>query len=312
MKIAICFGGQIRTGVLTVDNIKRFIGNLLPFCDFFLHTWDLDYQNPLAGESWEHYASAYKNTSLISLSDANMIKLIKEYNFKSILIDNYWKTLEDNTAIYSAHIKPSKNAWWHPDFYSWHKSVELKKQYEIINNINYDYVVKLRPDIIFSEEIKLSNLLEHAKENTFCVNQVYTDDSGTSIDHILALSNSLVANKLNSWWEYIITSGEYLNDTPTSIKFHNYVVDNNIRPVNLELYYLSNMYKVGLLRPECNIFDPIIEFEKCVECDRLHYHTEQVAPNISEEELLKLAKSTKQKREFLPNKLKKYENSDLL
>ena len=37
-----CFSGQIRTGVESSENIKLFIGNLLPYCDIFIHTWDTD------------------------------------------------------------------------------------------------------------------------------------------------------------------------------------------------------------------------------------------------------------------------------
>ena len=41
IKIALCFSGQIRTGVLTSNNIKNFIGDLINQCDVFVHTWDV-------------------------------------------------------------------------------------------------------------------------------------------------------------------------------------------------------------------------------------------------------------------------------
>ena len=44
MRIAVCFSGQIRTGVQTAPNIKRYIGDLDPVCDYFVHTWD--HQSP--------------------------------------------------------------------------------------------------------------------------------------------------------------------------------------------------------------------------------------------------------------------------
>ena len=44
MKIAVCFSGQIRTGVQTAPNIKRYIGDLDTVCDYFVHTWD--HQSP--------------------------------------------------------------------------------------------------------------------------------------------------------------------------------------------------------------------------------------------------------------------------
>jgi len=41
IKIAICFSGQIRTGVLTYKNISNFIGELIHQSDIFVHTWRL-------------------------------------------------------------------------------------------------------------------------------------------------------------------------------------------------------------------------------------------------------------------------------
>ena len=38
MKIAVCFSGQIRTGIQNHPNIKEFFGKLYNECDFFIHT----------------------------------------------------------------------------------------------------------------------------------------------------------------------------------------------------------------------------------------------------------------------------------
>ena len=40
MKIAVCFSGQIRTGIENHPNIKEFFGKLYNDCDFFIHTWN--------------------------------------------------------------------------------------------------------------------------------------------------------------------------------------------------------------------------------------------------------------------------------
>ena len=45
MKIAICLPGQLRTGLLTSDNILRYVGNFSK-CDFFIHTWNINTPSP--------------------------------------------------------------------------------------------------------------------------------------------------------------------------------------------------------------------------------------------------------------------------
>jgi hypothetical protein len=76
MKIAICFSGQIRTGVQTEPNIKRYIGDLLPICDFFVHTWD--HQSP------PHTANALMLVDKSVFADFRRL-----YNPKSMTVEEY-------------------------------------------------------------------------------------------------------------------------------------------------------------------------------------------------------------------------------
>ena len=40
MKIAVCFSGQVRTGLQAAPHLFDWFGDLLPNIDFFIHTWD--------------------------------------------------------------------------------------------------------------------------------------------------------------------------------------------------------------------------------------------------------------------------------
>ena len=57
MRIAICFSGQLRTGVWAIPAIKSFIGDLWENCDFFLHTWDSQYSKNYSNKLIENLNS---------------------------------------------------------------------------------------------------------------------------------------------------------------------------------------------------------------------------------------------------------------
>ena len=62
-----------------------------------------------------------------------------------------------------------------PLWYSFWKSVELKKQYELENNFKYDYVLKLRMDLILNYHTpsELFQEIITTKKNQFKTNQWY-------------------------------------------------------------------------------------------------------------------------------------------
>jgi hypothetical protein len=65
-------------------------------------------------------------------------------------------------------------ALWH----SFWKSVELKKQYELENNFKYDYVLKLRMDLVLNRHTSFELLQEilTIENNQFKVNQWFGED----------------------------------------------------------------------------------------------------------------------------------------
>ena len=141
MRIAICFSGQIRTGVESSENIKQFIGELYPHCDFFIHTWDLNTSKPLFNPSPE---LIYGNEQIITKTPS----------------DSYTKIYEIYSPIkmtIEKHIFSSEKI---PLYYSWKKSIESKIEYERENNFKYDYVIKLRFDAIYSPEIHLNDYIQ--------------------------------------------------------------------------------------------------------------------------------------------------------
>ena len=104
IKIAVCFSGQIRTGLLTYKNIKNFIGDLIPQCDVFVHTWDVITQTSsdlsIAGVPFKEPDELFESFS-------------KLWNPKNMVIESFddWY----------------KNKQIEPLFYSLYKCNELRK-----------------------------------------------------------------------------------------------------------------------------------------------------------------------------------------
>jgi hypothetical protein len=134
MRIAVCISGQPRTWRTAADNIKKYF-NVDAEVDYFIHTWD---------------TNSYRNCDEVHtmkqdyLYDKNeIIEIQKTFNPAAIEISEY------------TYEKYGKN--WCSLFFSFMKSVALKRKYEIENDFLYDIVIKTRFDINFFME-GISNL----------------------------------------------------------------------------------------------------------------------------------------------------------
>ena len=76
MRIAVIFGGQLRTGVETSKSVLNFLGDYLPNCDFFVHTWDItSYKN---GDYKNSHSDSFDWES-IKLKDDYLQEFLKIY-----------------------------------------------------------------------------------------------------------------------------------------------------------------------------------------------------------------------------------------
>lgn len=301
MKIAICFSGMVRTGVEAQSSIKNFIGELWDSCDFFIHTWNLDYHNVLTGESPEHFGQVHPTTEL----DISKLKQLESvYNMRSSEIDDYWATMNSLSSLFQNYVKSDQ--WIIPWFYSWHKSILLKKKHEAMNSFKYDVVVKLRPDVIFNNKLRLKDYIDSLNKDDFGINMIADDWGNMIADDIVFVSSGDIHDRVSDWWIHRLVTGEYQKtDKNTFGYFFDFIKQRGANPVCLDMPYLGPQYKIGLLRQECTIFDPVNEFDKCVECDRLHYHVlnKNEVQYISSAELDILKEKTLQSRKILPTGL---------
>lgn len=164
MRIALCFSGQNRTGHVTADNIKRYIGSLLPVCDVFAHFWDSETR----GTGYANREGAVStNEEWHSPKKSNHDKFTEFYSHwapRSIVVEEY-------------DLQPNRPKWggrrWDPIAQKWHVSMwrslyeanKLKQDYAQKNQITYDITVRLRSDIVFGASKSLEEDIQLIKSH---------------------------------------------------------------------------------------------------------------------------------------------------
>jgi SAM-dependent methyltransferase len=190
MKIAICFSGQIRTGIEASPNILRYIGDLLPNCDFFVHTWDI---------------RTYADTRLASeFTDENAIPTNTPYKVDPDVFAEFHKIYKPITmtvekfSLWLTNHRLNNNIGIHPLFYSVHNANKLKMEYEERLKFTYDYVIRLRPDVIFESTKSLKEditLITDDRTFSFCSFQGLVPDTIYQIDNAMWIGSSYVIDK---------------------------------------------------------------------------------------------------------------------
>lgn len=164
MKVAICISGGLRYPYLGLKSIEKIIPN--HDVKVFIHTWKIkDKESFLKTVSGVQYKEIDKTVQ-------QEISLFEIYDYEKILVEDY-----DTHQKKFQHLFESLKFTYpdpaYPDegyprsdvgpismHYSIYKSNELKKQYESENNMKFDWVIRMRPDSDFKNELDLYSLME--------------------------------------------------------------------------------------------------------------------------------------------------------
>lgn len=216
MKIGVCFSGQLRAGGWAIPAIKSFIGDLWKDCDFFVHTWESQYNKNYSHECIVNLSNLmstsinYTNPnrpiwSPIGTEDLN--RFLTTYNPKVSLIEDYNTTITDisrqrHDCIVQHNLQKGQEYFPPAMYYSYYRSVEMLQQYEQQHGFNYDIIVKLRPDIIFpmshgapTYHYKRAELAKDIEKVISNPNRLYhTQD-------VYWVSTGYTIKKINSFWE---------------------------------------------------------------------------------------------------------------
>jgi len=214
-KNALCFYG-ISSGIndknekiMHIDecfeSIKKYIINN-SYYDIFFHTW-----NNINNPNLEEY-------------------LIQLYNPKNYIIDNQIQFINKNKETkHIEHYNASKSRW-----YSSKKVIELKEQYEYINNFNYNITFVCRFDCFFFNhynlhELKLNNSLYLSN---WTINEPYKETMKCYMD-LFMFGNYEILNKFKNLYDFI---DDYLIEL-NSCSAHSFIYHHTIKQnINVILY----------------------------------------------------------------------------
>ncbi|HRI32888.1 MAG TPA: hypothetical protein PLD02_03975 [Saprospiraceae bacterium] len=196
MKIALCFSGQPRFITKCFPNIEKNILKPNGYPDIYVHTW---YPEP-----WPKEYQICDN----SYGDLNGLEqIIKLYQPKSFIVNRpvIFDKILDTKHMYAQYQYITQSM-----FYSIEESLKLVTHPE-----NYDYLVRIRFDIQFNEQIKFSDY-DSTKLNT------KREFTGRMNDHF-GFGNS---GSLNGYRQAFTNIKEYVNKydklTPEEILEYTY------------------------------------------------------------------------------------------
>ena len=220
MKIAVCISGQIRTWkecyenwMLLFNTIKqhpRFIDKNVEI-DFFIHTWNV---NTVPPHMWEEYKSIDMLNVRLFISKEELDDVINKISPKKYMIDfidiNNTRTKFMNDQAKKYNNVNSLIAWSAPQLYSLMRCGQLKLNYEIENNFQYDVCMKMRFDMMFDvkEFYTIINYLDSPlNENT--IYSMHSDNTHNFpydiVGDIFFMSDSDTYNILSSFYNWIPT-----------------------------------------------------------------------------------------------------------
>ena len=224
MKVAVCISGALRGNLATLNDINKFI--VVPFnADVFLTTWDTYYKWPgicsgasiayrlfggkaeklLPSELRNRFAflKNFKNTCDFlskeikeNINEDNIRNKLKEYlDFKNITVCSE-REFEEKYSVYFEDYNKNPNQF--KMFYMMYRSIMDLELYKIKNNINYDFVFRIRPDISFDSVYPLSVI------NDLCINDIAVEIFDYGPQDQIFVSSFEVQKIISHLWEEMI------------------------------------------------------------------------------------------------------------
>ncbi len=245
-KVALCYSGRPRNYAECLKNHQDFFGLGQDNVDVFAHLW---FDENLVGTNFRN------DVGQGTWPDSNL----KEW------ISQHWnpkKVIYENPKSFDHMFKDTWNPQWHQThqkdnqismFYGIEQAIKLKRQYEIENDFEYDYVVRMRTDVTF---IKSFGDISHYDKDALHVfnvipgqDWIQTRVKDFAILDIIAFGGSKVMDKYSTTYlnlQKIVESG-CPTFTPDAILGYNSIKINNLRvqkhPWEFKIFVGSTIYQ---------------------------------------------------------------------
>lgn len=218
MKLAICISGLPRSFKRTYDSLNKYILSQHD-CDIFISTWEFISSNDQAkiysqDGSVEEYISLYKP---------------KSYEVEKFTHDTL-ESLFNYTSLKKTYgILPSLL----PMSYKVYKTNKMRLEFETLNNIKYDAIVRTRSDLSYQSSIPNEEILIVNNGECFTRTSKHHPltplDSPMRISDLYFLSNSENANKYSNFYLDIESVLEQTQNFIAEINLEKHLENNNVK-----------------------------------------------------------------------------------
>ena len=156
-RIAIQLFGHLRTFEYTFESFNKYLlkENILDDyqIDIFIHTWN----------ELDHATINYRNLDGKALTDKSLtneeLSLVnKLYQPKKIVVESQLDC-QDEVLIEKIGRFPRAKKGCLNNSYTIYMVNKLRNEYELENNIHYDWVIVTRPDIFFKSPFRIDNII---------------------------------------------------------------------------------------------------------------------------------------------------------
>jgi hypothetical protein len=276
MRIAICFSGLIRTGCNAYPNLLKYFGDYYDNIDVFIHTWDYEYTKPPTNFSFgmgDDLSENLLKTIPHKIIESKLKKFEQIWKPIMMKVDSYeiCNEYDKKMIAQSGYNSTHGNAYPHQLKLSLYECNKLKSDYEILHNFKYDYVVRIRPDMVIKpiwtlqEEIKLLSKLN----NQFLVCNLgdWKSNYDTMINDVLYIATS----------EIMDTIAEYGNPNSTIFfteSLVTYLINNGISP------YKSLIDGYAILRNYSTHLNPIDDYNQILIDETKYYGSPEFYKSI--------------------------------
>lgn len=192
-------------------------------CDVFVHTWDFNMQKPI-GRPEDCTVEEFDALG----AEAQRFRDI--WNPVAMVVESYdmaVKRMEQERGVPACH--PDRVGYrtngvsdrWIPMYYSWYRSVLLKRDHELMNGFTYDLVVKLRPDVIYprARSLQEETAAWQQDRSLFYVDCPVLDGR---IDDVLWYASSHIMDRASCFWL------AKLNHPGLDYRHHDYMMEQAI------------------------------------------------------------------------------------
>ena len=250
MKIAICFSGQIRTGIACAPSILQYIGNLLSECDFFVHTWDIN-TDP-------NKQKVDDVTVLSSIDKSVFSDYYRLYNPMTMVVEPY-HLRKVSPQWGGARIDAKNQLSYVSMFESIYEANKLKMLHEQKHHFVYDRVIRIRADLTFHPSRSLrDDLISSPIDNQTFVSEYHKGgvDQAAKLEDIYWIATSPVMDKICNFNEIRANSSDPLD---WQVQMANWVKSPDM---GLRFQSLKSQYSIRILRTAEMHLDPISDWDK--------------------------------------------------